>query len=1001
MFGGNMFFARALLLALGILLAWGRLADQASAAGVPTKRPLRHSDYASWCAIQGTQLSPDGTFVAYALMPQEGDGQFVLRNLRTGQEWRHPCGARAQRPPRPPAAGRPARRAAGAAAASASAFTADGRFVVFPIRPSAAERQKARAARPPVEPVGHAGIVELATGRLTRLERVRSFHVPEDGPAILVYLVAPPPVRPSRAALPSRSRRHRPVPQPVRERQARRAAAGPAPGRLILRNLGDGRESSFSDVSSFTLSKDGLTLVYAVSAKKNSDCGVFAVSPRFPDRIHTLSRAPGRFSRLTWDEKQTCLAFVQRQGEPPAGPVHLWYWRRPAPGAAVAWGASPSAAGLALAELLAGLAGGAATDLTPALAPALSSGWQVSDSGALAISPDGARLYFGVAPRLPAPQKQNAGAETAAVELWHWKDDYIKPMQKVRAPAERTRSYRAAYDFATRTARRLGDETLADVRTAPAGDWAIGVDDRPYRVLVGHEGGAPFADYYVVDLRTGKRKAVLKKQLWPVTWSPGGRFALYFDGKDWNTLSIPDGRVANLTARLGVRFGREQHDMPGVAPPYGVGGWTDGDRQVLLYDRYDVWLAASDGSGARNLTGGRKSQTRFRYVVLDPRARSLDPRKPLLLRAEEEATQDTGFYRSSLNGSPPVRLLWSPCNYGPPLKARNADVLVLTASTFHTFPDLHATDPSFKDLRRVSCANPQKAGLRWGRAELVHFKSADGVALRGILLKPDNFDPKKKYPLLVYIYERLSERLHNFVDPAPGTSVNVSYYASNGYLVLLPDIAYSVGYPGASALKCVLPAVQAVADRGFVDENAIGIQGHSWGGYQVAYLATRTTRFKAMAAGAPVANMTSAYSGIRWGPGLARQFQYEWGQSRIGGTLWQYPTRFIENSPVFMADRVRAPLLVLHNDQDDAVPWYQGIELYLALRRLGKEAYLFNYPGEAHGLRRRVNQKDYTLRLQEFFDHHLKGAPRPAWMDKGLPYVPPSVGRRPAAGERP
>jgi dipeptidyl aminopeptidase/acylaminoacyl peptidase len=132
--------------------------------------------------------------------------------------------------------------------------------------------------------------------------------------------------------------------------------------------------------------------------------------------------------------------------------------------------------------------------------------------------------------------------------------------------------------------------------------------------------------------------------------------------------------------------------------------------------------------------------------------------------------------------------------------------------------------------------------------------------------------------------------------------------------------------------------------------------------------------------------MTSAYGGIRWGTGLPRQFQYEKTQSRIGKTLWEAPMRYIENSPLFMADRVKTPLLMLHNDQDDAVPWYQGIEYYLALRRLGKEVYLLNYNGELHGLRRKATQRDYTMRMQQFFDHHLKGVPAPEWMAKGVPF---------------
>jgi len=300
---------------------------------------------------------------------------------------------------------------------------------------------------------------------------------------------------------------------------------------------------------------------------------------------------------------------------------------------------------------------------------------------------------------------------------------------------------------------------------------------------------------------------------------------------------------------------------------------------------------------------------------------------------------------------------------------------------------LWVTSGDFHELKRMSNGDAQRAQFNWGTAELVAYKNTDGVPLKGLLLKPDNFDPKKKYPMIVYIYERLTQGLHTFRPPAPGTSINPTFYVSNGYLIYMPDIVYTVGYPGPSALKCVLPAIQAVVDRGFVDENAIGIQGHSWGGYQIAYMVTQTNRFKAAAPGALVSNMTSAYSGIRWGTGLARQFQYERSQSRIGGSLWDYPLRFLDNSPLFRADRVQTPLLMIANDEDDAVPWQQGIEFYLALRRLNKEVYMFSYNGEKHGLRKRINQKDYTRRLQGFFDHFLKGAPSPEWMEKGIPYL--------------
>jgi dipeptidyl aminopeptidase/acylaminoacyl peptidase len=440
-----------------------------------------------------------------------------------------------------------------------------------------------------------------------------------------------------------------------------------------------------------------------------------------------------------------------------------------------------------------------------------------------------------------------------------------------------------------------------------------------------------------------------------------------------------------------VKFFNEDADTPSIPGSYGSAGWTKDGNSVLVYDRYDIWRISPDGTGAKNITAGfgRSHDIRLRYLraEADTRERWIDASKPLLLSGENMKTYDSGFFRGSIDGAEPKQLVMAAKAFSAPVKAKDADVYLLTGQTFNEFPDLLTTDATFKELRKVSDANPQKAGLLWGNTELVPYKNADGVALQATLYKPENFDAKKKYPMMVYIYERLTQNVNHFVNPAPGTSINVSYYVSNGYLVLEPDIVYTTGYPGQSALKCVLPAVQAVVNRGVVDENAIGIQGHSWGGYQIAYMVTQTNRFRAVEAGAPVADMISAYDGIRWGTGITRQFQYERTQSRIGGSIWQYPTRFIENSPIFWADRVQTPVLILQNDGDTAVPWYQGLEFFLALRRLGKEVYLFNYNGQPHGLQSRPDQKDYTIRMQQYFDHYLKGAPAPDWMTKGVTYL--------------
>ena len=262
----------------------------------------------------------------------------------------------------------------------------------------------------------------------------------------------------------------------------------------------------------------------------------------------------------------------------------------------------------------------------------------------------------------------------------------------------------------------------------------------------------------------------------------------------------------------------------------------------------------------------------------------------------------------------------------------------------------------------------------------------DGKPIDGLLYKPENFDLKKKYPLLSYFYERNSDNLHRYSPPAPpSSSVNISLYVSNGYVVFVPDIRYQVGYPGKSAYDCVVPGILNLVQQGYIDSSKIGIQGHSWGGYQVAYLVSRTKMFAAAESGAPVSNMTSAYGGIRWESGMSRMFQYEKTQSRIGATLWENPTLYLENSALFSAPNIETPLLILHNDADGAVPWYQGIELFVALRRLQKPAWMLNYNGEPHGIRQRKNQKDFAIRMMQFFDHFLKGAPAPEWMSKGIP----------------
>ena len=970
------------------------------------KRPINHQDYDSWRSIQGTQISRDGKFIAYAYMPQDGDGDVIVRNISTGAEWKAPRGYRPPLPPPDDPGTNIAEFQAAQARLVRPLFTADSRFVVFGIEPTKAELNKAKKEKKKPEdmPKNAMGILDISTGQVARKERVKNFQVPEDGSGFIAYLLEVKPEEKPPNSSPETAKTSKEPGQPVspaeqtaatpvepkastpqRPEESNRVGAR-APKKkeygtdLVLRNMSDASERSFNDVLDYTLSKDAKTLVYTVSSKKEDTNGVYAITPQSDAAPVALISGKGKYQKLSWDEDQTELAFISDKDDAdskqPKFKVYLWNRGGSTAESQANHASSPVP--------------NSASEVVSSTTPGFRKDLVVSEKATLSFSLDGSRLFLGAAPP-PEPEKnpeeEIPADEKVNVDLWHWKDDYIQPMQKVRAEQDRNRSFRAVYLTTEKKFVQLADEAMESISPSLDGRYAIGSDNRAYRVMADFDPG--FSDYYLIDTSNGTRKLFLSKKRGAAFLSPGGTYAVYFDGKDWNSYSTANGRTTNLTANLGVSFFDEDNDVPSTPGSYGIGGWTKDDRYVLIYDRYDIWQVSPDGSGAKNLTDGvgRKEKTELRYVRLDPKERSIDPTKPLLLRAENEGTLESGFSRDKVDGGLPEKLLIAAKNFNNPVKARDADVLMLTGSRFDQFPDVWITNSSFKELKRVTNGDAQRAQFNWGTAELVRFKNADGVPLKGILIKPENFDARRKYPMIVYIYERLSQGLNSFHNPGPGTSINPTFYASNGYLVFLPDIVYTIGYPGQSAVKCVLPGIQAVVDKGIVDENAIGIQGHSWGGYQIAYMVTQTNRFKAAAPGAVVSNMTSAYSGVRWGTGLPRQFQYERSQSRIGGSLWEYPLRFLENSPVFRADQVQTPLLMIHNDEDDAVPWYQGIEYFLALRRLGKEVYMFSYNGEKHGLRKRINQKDYTHRLQEFFDHFLKGAPAPEWMQKGIPYL--------------
>jgi peroxiredoxin/dienelactone hydrolase len=733
---------------------------------------------------------------------------------------------------------------------------------------------------------------------------------------------------------------------------------------LVIRDLTTGVERKLADVVSYGLSRQSKWLWYHTSAKKpakDTQYGLFVV-PLAGGEPMLVHEGTVHVSNVTWDRDEKVLAFTSDKedfaADKPRSDVYLWEGQH-----------EP------------------ARCIVHAGTPGLPDDMRLS--GGVSFSRDGSVLQLSVSPKPAEDPLPILPEDKVTLDLWNWQDGQLQTQQQKGGGFGRRESRTAVFHRDQNRFLVLGDDQMGSMRfVGPDGARMLGSEGKAYDKETSWDGR--YQDIYLVNSLDGTRAKILEKLRGNVTNSPGGRFLIWF-GADyhWWCYDVATGARRDLTGNLPVAFHKEDDDHPEPDGAHGIAGWTEGDAAVLLYDEFDLWKVSVTTGEAVCVTDGygRANHVRLRIQSLPRKDDSDYLSGELMLAATQTDSMAEGIFVDSLDkATKPVRLFMTDKNLADVTRPKESSRFFFTQSTFAEFPDLWTANSDFSGLKKLSDANPQQKDYRWGKEELVSWIDGDGNKNNGVLIKPDGFDPNKKYPMMVYFYEQMTQGLHNYVAPAPGTSPNASYYVSNGYLWFMPDVRYEIGYPGASCVKSVVSGVQSLIAKGFVDEKGIGAAGHSWGGYQTAFLVTRTNIFAAVESGAPVSNMISAYGGIRYSSGMSRQFQYEQTQSRIGGTPWEYPMRYWENSPIFFADKVRTPVLIMANDQDGAVPWTQGIEYFTALRRLGRECYLFNYNGEDHGLRQRQNMKDWTRRMSEYFAHHLKKEPAPKWMQEGVPY---------------
>ncbi len=623
------------------------------------------------------------------------------------------------------------------------------------------------------------------------------------------------------------------------------------------------------------------------------------------------------------------------------------------------------------------------------------SGKVPNNKAQVSFSRDLSRVFFEVIDKRIEPEKDSLlKTETAKLDVWSWKDERLQPQQLLSKSRDEKAGLGAVVllnngnkiiqlEQSRNESVRIGDKRNAT--------WGVLVDNSKH--AISYSWSFPWlSDYYAINIETGERKLLKSEVGFSNSMSPSGEYFAWYDGGNdtWYCKHRDSAQAVNISAQVkedGLVFYNEAGQTPSEPNAYGIEGWSEDEQHVIVNTNRDVYAIQVDGKGAKNLTNGlgKSGNTRYNRMRFTRESTHINLDSASVFSAFNYTDNSTGYVH--VEGGVVDTLVWRDAAFVYFAKADSVNQYIVRSSTYERYPD-YALVTDLKAWKELPLSNLQKQreGYNWGTVEKYYWNAFDGTKLKGLLYKPYDFDPNKEYPLMVYFYEKNFNTEHSARSfrPSPST-VSVPFYVSNDYLVFIPDIEYGTGYPGRDAYNCIVSGAESLAKMPFVDGDRMAIQGQSWGGYQVAYLVTQTDVFAAGMAGAPVSNMISAYGGIRWGSGMSRMFQYERTQSRIGGPLWENWSKYRDNSPIYHLQNVETPLLIMHNDKDGAVPWYQGIEMMVGLRRLQKPAWMLNYNGDQHNLMRIANRIDLSKRMFGFFNHYLKGEPMPRWMEEGVP----------------
>ncbi|NNM03581.1 MAG: S9 family peptidase [Gemmatimonadetes bacterium] len=897
------------------------------------KPPITVDDYGQWKRITSTSLSPNGAWMSYAYDRLEGEDTLHIANLDGGGSLVVPRG-------------------------SAPAFSRDSRWVAYQLSPPEQDRgdgnvgpsspqRPAPGRRPGQGEGGNQGRImvlkNLASGDSLTFADVASFSFPDNTEVLLI------------------------------RKRGGGDGADFAGADLVIHHPGQSTSLNLGNVSDFAVNEPGTHLAYLVDAADDAGNGLYLLELA-SNRIQALDTDAATYAELTWNESGDGLAALR--GNVPDDRVQrenvLLIVRdldQPHPIAVL--------------------------DMNEA--QGFPEGYVLSELAGLNWSEDSERIFVGIKEQTDEREELD---DRGNVDVHHWADVQPQSVQEVRANRERNRTWASVVNLGGNLPSfvRLADETMEAVTPAGTSQWGIGRDPTPYQYEVSWGGSK--ADYFRVSLDTGEREPLAEGLGRQMGASDDGAWWLYLKNEEVIARRLASGEEVNLTESSGVDFVNRQDDHPYELPTYGVAGWTTDGEGVVLYDRYDVWEVPLDGTEAVNLTQGMGAagQIRFRVTRINGGGfggfgggsgddEGIDLDEPLFLSAYGDRTKKSGYFEVEA-GREPRPLIWLDKSAGRPIKADDTDRVIFTQQTFVEFPDYWVSDTRFRNPRKVTNANPQQAEFAWspGRV-LIDYVDERGNELQGTLGLPAGYEEGKKYPMLVYFYELSSQRHHSYQGPAYDDRPHMATYASNGYLVFQPDIVYTIGKPGSSALDDLTSSINKVIELGYADPDRIGLQGHSWGGYQSSFAVTQTDMFAAVVTGAPPTNLISFYNTLYRSSGNIQQGISEVGQVRMGTTPFEDFELYLSQSPIHHTEKITTPFMILHGTVDGSVDYGQGLEYYAMARRMGKEVILLSYPEEGHHLSRKENRIDFQIRMMQYFDHYLKGTQKAKWMVEGVPFL--------------